>query len=208
MHVDLTSHGERSHVNGTAYRYIRASMSLTNYLPPLCDKHPESGANHYLVDGGYVNCVPINVMRQEFGAKTIIAVDVSGNWNLTATHDYGNQLNGMSVLRSKLNPFVKELHVPSMADIADQLAFVSAIQQIEKVKEMADVCISPPVQQYSVLDFSSFDTLKHIGLVSARDEIEKWLKFLDTEVSTSSRQDGKYSWVNNAKTKLSFSSHS
>lgn len=152
-----------------------------------------------------MNCVPISVMRQEFGAKTIIAVDVSSNWNLTATHDYGNQLNGMSVLRSKLNPFIKELHVPSMADIADQLAFVSAIQQIEKVKKLADVCISPPVQQYSVLDFGSFDILKQIGLTSARQEIEKWLKFLDTEVSASLRQDGKYSWVNNAKTKLSFS---
>lgn len=191
-------------MNGTAYRYIRASMSLTNYLPPLCDKHPQTGANHYLVDGGYVNCVPISVMRQEFGAKTIIAVDVSGNWNLTATYDYGNQLNGLSVLQSKLNPFAKDLNVPSMADIADQLAFVSAVQQVEKVKDLADVCICPPVQQYSVLEFDAFDALKRIGLESARKEIEKWLTFLDTEVGASSRQDGKYSWVNNAKTKLSF----
>ena len=180
-------------------------MSLTNYLPPLCDKDPITGANPYLVDGGYVNCVPISVMRQEFGAKTIIAVDVSGNWNLTATHDYGNQLNGMSVLKSKINPFAKDLNVPSMADIAGQLAFVSAVQQLEKVKEISDICICPPVQQYSVLEFGAFDELKLIGLECARKEIETWLKILDTEVGSSTRQDGKYSWVNNAKTKLSFS---
>jgi hypothetical protein len=131
---------------------------------------------------------------------------VSGNWNLTATYDYGNQLNGMTVLRSKLNPFATELHVPSMADIADQLAFVSAVQQVEKVKEMADVCICPPVQQFSVLQFGSFDELKRIGLVSARGEIERWLKLLDSEgdANLSRQQDGKYSWVNNAKTELSF----
>ena len=192
------------HMNGTAYRYIRASMSLTNYIPPLCDKHPQTGANHYLVDGGYVNCVPISVMRQVYGAKTIIAVDVSSNWNLTATYDYGNELHGGRVLLSKLNPFAKELSVPSMAEISNQLAFVGAVQQLSKVKELADICISPPVQEYSVLEFSEFDTLKLIGLKTARYEIEKWLRFLDTEVGESTRQDGKYSWVNNAKSKLTF----
>ena len=179
-------------------------MSLTNYIPPLCDKHPQTGANHYLVDGGYVNCVPISVMRQVYGAKTIIAVDVSSNWNLTATYDYGNELHGGRVLLSKLNPFAKELSVPSMAEISNQLAFVGAVQQLSKVKELADICISPPVQKYSVLEFSEFDTLKLIGLKTARYEIEKWLRFLDTEVGESTRQDGKYSWVNNAKSKLTF----
>ena len=36
---DLTSHVERVHVNGTAWRYIRASMSLANFLPPHEEKY-------------------------------------------------------------------------------------------------------------------------------------------------------------------------
>ena len=51
---------ERVHVNGTASRYIRASMSLANFLPPLCDVDPVDRKCHYLVDGGYVNTVPID----------------------------------------------------------------------------------------------------------------------------------------------------
>ncbi len=198
-------HGERSHVNGTAYRYIRASMNLANYLPPLCDRHPDTGANHYLVDGAYVNCVPISVMKQVFGAKTIIAVDVSANWNLSATYDYGNYLYGLDVLFSYLNPFSSvKVNVPSMASVGDQLVFVTAVQQLQKVKPLADIFISPPVQDFSPMDYGQLDKLKQIGLICGREEIDKWLKVVDATGTVSNRYCGKYSWVNNAKTKLSF----
>ncbi len=39
---------------GCLWRYVRASMSLSGYLPPLCD--PKDG--HLLLDGGYVNNLP------------------------------------------------------------------------------------------------------------------------------------------------------
>jgi lysophospholipid hydrolase len=39
---------------GSLWRYVRASMSLSGYLPPLCD--PIDG--HLLLDGGYVNNLP------------------------------------------------------------------------------------------------------------------------------------------------------
>lgn len=39
---------------GSVWRYVRASMSLSGYLPPLCD--PLDG--HLLLDGGYVNNLP------------------------------------------------------------------------------------------------------------------------------------------------------
>jgi predicted acylesterase/phospholipase RssA len=37
---------------------------------------------HYLVDGGYVNNLPADVMKQVFGVRTVIAVDVSGEWTM------------------------------------------------------------------------------------------------------------------------------
>ena len=41
---------------GSLWRYVRASMSLSGYLPPLCD--PLNG--HLLLDGGYINNLPGN----------------------------------------------------------------------------------------------------------------------------------------------------
>lgn len=39
---------------GSLWRYTRASMSLSGYMPPLCD--PNDG--HLLLDGGYVCNLP------------------------------------------------------------------------------------------------------------------------------------------------------
>ena len=44
----------RVHNAGSLWRYVRASMSLSGYMPPLCD--PVDG--HLLLDGGYVNNLP------------------------------------------------------------------------------------------------------------------------------------------------------
>lgn len=41
---------------GSLWRYVRASMSLAGYMPPLCD--PVDG--HMLLDGGYCNNLPGN----------------------------------------------------------------------------------------------------------------------------------------------------
>lgn len=51
--IVLTGHPICSFL-GCLWRYIRASMSLSGYLPPLCD--PKDG--HLLLDGGYVNNLP------------------------------------------------------------------------------------------------------------------------------------------------------
>ena len=63
----------RVHHQGSLWRYVRASMSLSGYLPPICD--PQDG--HHLLDGGYVDNLPVTVMRNLYGATTVIAIDGS-----------------------------------------------------------------------------------------------------------------------------------
>ena len=48
--TDITTSEMRVHRSGPLWAYVRASMSLAGYLPPLCD--PLDG--HLLLDGGYV----------------------------------------------------------------------------------------------------------------------------------------------------------
>ncbi|XP_056275971.1 patatin-like phospholipase domain-containing protein 7, partial [Pseudoliparis swirei] len=52
--TDITASSMRVHTDGSLWRYVRASMSLSGYLPPLCD--PKDG--HLLMDGGYTNNLP------------------------------------------------------------------------------------------------------------------------------------------------------
>ncbi|XP_032689616.1 neuropathy target esterase sws isoform X4 [Odontomachus brunneus] len=62
--TDITDSCMRTHTHGSLWRYIRASMSLSGYMPPMCD--PVDG--HLLLDGGYVNNLPeypLRVLRLE-----------------------------------------------------------------------------------------------------------------------------------------------
>ncbi|XP_033229070.1 neuropathy target esterase sws [Belonocnema kinseyi] len=52
--TDITASCMRTHTHGSVWRYIRGSMSLSGYMPPMCD--PTDG--HLLLDGGYVNNLP------------------------------------------------------------------------------------------------------------------------------------------------------
>ncbi|XP_024083755.1 neuropathy target esterase sws isoform X1 [Cimex lectularius] len=54
LSTDITASAMRIHRHGVMWRYVRASMSLSGYMPPVCD--PTDG--HLLLDGGYVNNLP------------------------------------------------------------------------------------------------------------------------------------------------------
>ena len=107
---------------GSLWRYIRASMTLTGYLPPVCDSRSDETGNeqtHLLVDGGYVNNLPADVMKRACGADTVIAVDVSSDVPFRSIH-YGHSLNGFWLLLRRLSPFQKGGSVPSMGEISSQ----------------------------------------------------------------------------------------
>ena len=89
--TDITDSSMRIHDYGIAWRYVRASMSLAGYMPPLCDPHD----GHLLLDGGYVNNLPADIMRMR-GARHILAIDV-GSQDDVEFSNYGEHLSGLQV---------------------------------------------------------------------------------------------------------------
>ncbi|XP_034233651.1 neuropathy target esterase sws isoform X1 [Thrips palmi] len=156
--TDITSSVMRIHTHGSLWRYCRSSMSLSGYMPPMCD--PLDG--HLLLDGGYVNNLPADVMRS-MGAKHILAIDVGSQDEMDLTN-YGDSLSGWWLLWKRWNPFTSPVKVPSMPDIQSRLAYVSCVRQLEEVKN-SDYCeyIRPPIDKYKTLQFGSFDEIKDVG---------------------------------------------
>ncbi|XP_035766526.1 patatin-like phospholipase domain-containing protein 7 isoform X4 [Neolamprologus brichardi] len=103
--TDITASAMRVHTDGSLWRYVRASMSLSGYLPPLCD--PKDG--HLLMDGGYINNLPADVARS-MGAKVVIAIDV-GSRDETNLTNYGDYLNGWWLLWKRFNPLAEKVKV-------------------------------------------------------------------------------------------------
>lgn len=163
--TDITSSKPRIHRFGNLWRYVRASMSLSGYLPPLCD--PVDG--HLLLDGGYVNNLPGDVMREVMGAKAVIAVDV-GSLDETDTTNYGDELSGWWLLFNRWNPFGQKIRVPNLPEIQSRLAYISCVRQLEEVKR-SDYCtyIRPPIDRFKTLQFASFDDIMEIGYKHGKD---------------------------------------
>ncbi|ODN06433.1 Neuropathy target esterase sws, partial [Orchesella cincta] len=190
--TDITSSAMRVHTYGSLWRYTRASMSLSGYMPPLCDPtdghllldggplwvyvrasmsiagvfpplcDPEDG--HLLLDGVYSDMIGADVMRAH-GARFILAVDV-GSQDETDFTNYGDSLSGWWLLWQRWTSHFRSttVKVPNLPDIQSRLAYVSCVRQLEEVRN-SDYChyIRPPIDKYKTLQFGSFDEIKDVG---------------------------------------------
>jgi lysophospholipid hydrolase len=142
-------------------------MSLSGFLPPLCDN------GSMLMDGGYLNNVPADVMR-DLGAKVIVAVDV-GSAEDNTLMNYGDTLSGWWVLLNSFNPFAKGGKIPTLNDIQSKLAYTSSVPLREKTAKMEGCYyLRPPICQYQTMDFAKFKEIEQIGYDYATKIIQEW----------------------------------
>jgi lysophospholipid hydrolase len=71
-----------------------------------------------LVDGGYVDNLPVETMMS-IGPATVIAVDV-GSIDDTRPRIYGDSVSGFGILFRRLNPF-SQRQVLSMTEVSSRL---------------------------------------------------------------------------------------
>ncbi|KAI0986668.1 hypothetical protein GJ496_005408 [Pomphorhynchus laevis] len=167
--TDISESKMRIHTSGKLWPYVRASMSLSGYFPPLCD--PSDG--HLLVDGGYINNLPADIIRR-MGAYEVIAVDV-GSRDETEFTNYGDSVSGWWLLWKKINPWASAVKIPDMAEIQTRLAYVSCQQQLEFVKQMIRCeYIRPPIDRFGSLQFGAFQELREIGYTYGKAVFHNW----------------------------------
>ncbi|KAM4877666.1 patatin-like phospholipase domain-containing protein 7 [Thomomys bottae] len=187
--TDITASAMRVHTDGSLWRYVRASMSLSGYMPPLCD--PKDG--HLLMDGGYINNLPADVARS-MGAKVVIAIDV-GSRDETDLTNYGDALSGWWLLWKRWNPLATKVKVLNMAEIQTRLAYVCCVRQLEMVRN-SSYCeyLRPPIDSYRTLDFGRFDEICQVGYQHGRTVFDIWgrsgvlEKLLQDQQGTSKRK--------------------
>ena len=145
------------------WRFVSASMRLIGYFPPMCATMPQKDGTqrtHYLVDGGYTNNLPADVMAKDPRVSTVISVDIAARWDFTG-YNYGNSLSGCAVVWNKLAGLISSLtcgcykakRFPGHAAITSQLMYVCNEQRFNKVIEDTDLYIRPDTSAYGLLDF-------------------------------------------------------
>lgn len=173
--TDLSASRELAHRNGFAWKYIRASMTLTGYLPPICDVQGE-GVCHYLIDGGYIDNLPVDAMRKSVGRSgTVIAVDVQSAWKLGGLN-FGHELNGWLFLWQWLSPFSKTPDIPTASEIQSHLAYVSCVQRFSQSSQKWNLYIAPPLPDgVTTMGFSNAKTIQEKAYPAVLNAIEAWL---------------------------------
>jgi lysophospholipid hydrolase len=155
------SKGEPSvHEYGRLAHLVRASMTVVGLLPPVYDD------GDLLVDGGYLNNIPIDVMRTQMGVDTLIVVDVEDkdfcSWNDLAP--YENGLSGFYLLWQSLRSALlrKPFRYPRYGEMINSLFFLSHQQQIKaSMKEFhVDLYMRPTgVQFFKLMDYHLMDRI-------------------------------------------------
>ncbi|TKY84897.1 hypothetical protein EX895_005977 [Sporisorium graminicola] len=155
------------HTTGYAWRYIRGSMTLAGLIPPLVDD------GNMLVDGGYVDNLPVTVMLA-MGARSVFAVDV-GSIDDTSPRAYGDTLSGWWVLLNRWNPWSDAGKIPSIPDIQGRLTYVSSVKTLEEAKKVKGCFyMRMPVEEFGTLAFGRFDMIYEKGYKAAVELLDGW----------------------------------
>jgi len=158
------------HSAGLLAQAVTASSRAPGVFPPLVI----DGELH--VDGGVINNVPVDVMRDFAGVGIVIGVDVSPPKDLSEVTNYGDEVSGWQAVWNRFNPNRKKrIYRPSMLFVFKRLIEFSGISYRRQKAEMADVCISPDVARFKRDDFHSADELADAGYRAAREVLTKWL---------------------------------
>ncbi|ESK92169.1 hypothetical protein Moror_4820 [Moniliophthora roreri MCA 2997] len=155
------------HDTGYAWRFVRASMTLIGLLPPLCHN------GNMLVDGGYVDNLPVSAMFS-MGASAVFACDV-GSIDDNSPRNFGDSVSGWWLFINRWNPFSNARNIPAITEIQSRLAYVSSVKTLEEAK-VAPGClyIQMPVQEYGTLQFGKFEELQKVGYNAAIKILDKW----------------------------------
>ncbi|KAF7683734.1 Lysophospholipase NTE1 [Astathelohania contejeani] len=165
--TDISVYEELVHRIGTLWRYVRASMSLSGYLPPLYD------GGRLLVDGGYMNNVPVDVMLR-MGVSTVVAVDV-GSILVNDYDDFGDSLSGFHILWHRW--FGKRRYL-SNNEIQYRLAFVGSQNKMRDMEKWVNdgrvLLIRPELDEHTSMDFKGFDKIVNKGYYYTKEIIKGW----------------------------------
>ena len=95
------------HETGRLWKAVRASMTVLDYLPPM---QMSRSWPDLLIDGGYTNNLPVDVMHGLFQPRYVIGVDVENKASeekIQLVSYFGPHLSGWWLLRKRLTEWLK-----------------------------------------------------------------------------------------------------
>lgn len=170
--TNLTRSRSVIHRRGNSARAIRASMSIPGILPPV----PEDG--ELLVDGGVLNNLPIDIMREMKPFGSVIAIDVGAPRSPVAKVDYGLAVSGWKLHLDRLNPWKKAEPVPGITTTIMQSTVVGASLARDQMlrDELADLYLNIHERGVGLLEFEKVELAERVGYEQSIGSLREWME--------------------------------
>lgn len=165
------------HDRGPLWLATRASTSLPGIMPPV----PLDG--DLLVDGGVVNNVPVDVMRERVPGRTIAANLRAQEAEPVATASFGPSLSGWRILGSRLLARHEPIRLPGPATMMLRAKELGSKGAHDDRLALADLLIEPPVDGVDNLDFRAALPLIDRAYAHTCAQLEAWLATADAQTA-------------------------
>ena len=179
---------------------VRASISIPGIFTPV--KYQD----YYLVDGGLVNPVPVDVTKN-MGANIVIAVSLAKIRSQTVTLDMNNATNNKvaindkpkdlkieirSIINQKIEEAKSSFKAPRIFEIITQTIDIMESKIIEKSIEGADIVIVPfGLNNVHDFDFNKGEQLIRGGIDSTLIKIPEIKAVLKEKLKQENKSTGK-----------------
>jgi len=163
---NLTTSEMMIHRSGLLKKAAQASVTIPGIAVPVIDN------GNLLVDGGVINNLPGDVMRNIYGG-TVIVSNVSSATDLRFTSQ--EIPSPWKIFWSKVLPFKKPIQCFNILDVMTRSTMISSMQRAKEVKQNANLFLEPPISEYNLMQFDAIDEIVNVGYQYASKKIEEWL---------------------------------
>jgi NTE family protein/lysophospholipid hydrolase len=167
---NLTHAGAFVHDRGDLWKSIRASCSIPGIFPPV------KFGEQILIDGGIVDNLPIASMRERCERGTVIAVDVAGSEAPEAVEEFGDIDMTWKTIGDRLNPFTESKPAPHILYVLQRTAMINSSRNAQTAlsSNQADLLLTPPLEEFGLLDWNALEGLYEAGYRYATEMLSQW----------------------------------
>jgi len=167
---NLANHSEAVHTNGLLWEKIRASIAIPGLIPPMVI----DGDVH--IDGGILNNLPVDIMRNKLGANsTIFAIDICGDSIDAQEYSFPPNLTFLKTLKTKIGWGQEKYSFPPFLEMLMKSLLLGSSARTKINGLEADVLIIPELTGFSMFTFTSKhdEKLIQIGYKAAIEQIQQ-----------------------------------
>ncbi len=149
---NLTTGQTMVHRRGTLWRWLRASVAVPGVLPPVLHR------GEVLVDGGAMNNLPVDAMR-ELGRGPVIGCDVGADRAFAARSDEIDVPLPWQLLRWRKT----RRQCPTIFQILWRAGMVNSAASSIAHRAQSDLILKPPLAEIDMLNWDAFDRAIRAG---------------------------------------------